>query len=70
MLVGANIRAARETKRMSQQDVAAALGTSVSRVSGWERGRHLPKRSQHAPLAALLFDGDELAMFQSERVAA
>lgn len=63
-IVGSNVLAARKREGLTQQDVAHALGTSVSRVSGWERGEHMPSRSAQPPLARLLFDGDMTAMFR------
>lgn len=70
-LIGANISAARKRKGLTQQEVATAVQTSISRVSGWERGQHMPSRSKQPLLAELLFDGDVTAMFQApEPVAA
>jgi transcriptional regulator with XRE-family HTH domain len=63
-LVGANIANARKRAGLTQQEVAAALGTSISRVSGWERGEHLPGRSTQPGLADLLFSGDITAMYR------
>jgi len=63
-LVGRNIAAARETAGLTQHQLATELGTSTSRVSGWERGAHLPSRKQQPAIAALLFDGDETAIFR------
>ena len=37
------IRAARERARLSQADVAAAVGVSVRTVGNWERGDSVPR---------------------------
>jgi transcriptional regulator with XRE-family HTH domain len=70
-LVGTNIAAARERAGLTQQEVATAVKTSISRVSDWERGLHMPSRSVQPLLAELLFEGDVTAMFrQPDEVAA
>jgi transcriptional regulator with XRE-family HTH domain len=69
-IVGANISRARRFKGLTQQDVAGALATSTSRVSGWERGLHLPSRRQQQPLAELLFGGDVSALYRETEAAA
>lgn len=69
-LVGANIAEARKRKGLTQQQVATELETSISRVSGWERGHHMPSRSTQPPLAQLLFDGDVTAMYRQSEIAA
>lgn len=43
--LGTRIRRARERKRMSQQDVADALGVSRSAVNQWENDRAEPRSS-------------------------
>jgi transcriptional regulator with XRE-family HTH domain len=65
-LVGANIAAARAAAGLTQQQLAAALDTSSSRVSGWERGVHLPSQKQQPAIADLLFGGDISALFASD----
>ncbi len=67
-IVGRNIVAARETQGLTQHELATALDTSVSRVSGWERGKHTPRNLQ--AVADLLFDGDMAALLASPEVAA
>lgn len=66
-LAGANILKARLTKGMTQHEVATELGTSVSRVSGWENAKHLPQRKVRQPLADLLFEGDVSEMFRVDK---
>lgn len=61
-VVGRNIAAARSRKGLTQHEVASLLNTSVSRVSGWERGVYMPRNTQ--AVADALFDGDLLAMFR------
>ncbi len=41
--LGEDIRRARERARMTQTDLATALGVNESTVSNWERGRSNPK---------------------------
>lgn len=60
-IVGRNIVAARERKGWTQLDLATALGTSISRVSGWETGKHLPRNPQ--AVADHLLDGDVSSLF-------
>ena|ERR1700735_368505 len=43
--LGTKIRRARERKRLSQQDVADALGVSRSAVNQWENDRAEPRNS-------------------------
>lgn len=44
--IGQRIRAARQKKKMTQKDLAEKVGTSVSRVSDWERGARKPTDEQ------------------------
>lgn len=41
-IVGENIKAAREVKKLTQRQVAGALGMDAMAVSRWERGKVLP----------------------------
>lgn len=66
-LVGRNIAAAREAAGLTQQQLASELETSTSRVSGWERGIHLPSQKQQPAIAALLFGGDVSALFREAK---
>lgn len=43
--IGTKIRRARERKRMSQVDLAGALGVSRSAVNAWENDRAYPQNS-------------------------
>lgn len=61
-VVGSNIATARADKGMTQHELASALDTSISRVSGWERGKNMPRNPQ--AVADVLFDGDLLALFR------
>jgi len=63
-IVGRNIAAARDTAGFTQHELASRLNTSTSRVSGWERGEHLPSQKQQPAIAELLFDGDITAIFR------
>lgn len=69
-VVGANIATARERKGITQLQLAAELSTSTSRVSGWERGLHMPSRRQQPALAEVLFDGDIGALYRETEKAA
>lgn len=61
-IIGRNIVAAREQRRMTQHELASTLGTSISRVSGWERGEHMPRNPQ--AVADVLLDGDVSALYR------
>ena len=63
-VVGRNIVDAREKKGWTQLDLATALGTSISRVSGWENGKHLPRNPQ--AVADHLLDGEVGRLFTVE----
>ena len=43
--IGTKIRRARERKRMSQDELAAAVGVSRSAVNAWENDRAYPRNS-------------------------
>lgn len=62
-VVGANIVKGRGANEMTQHDLASRLGTSISRVSGWENGKHLPRNPQ--AVADVLFDGDLMALYRA-----
>lgn len=53
MAWGQNIRLARMAMRMTQQDVAAAVGVTQPVVANWEAGRIAPRDEVRARLAAL-----------------
>lgn len=42
--VGGAIKRARHRKRMTQRQLAGALGVAVSTVANWERDQHFPQR--------------------------
>lgn len=50
---GTRIRKRRQVLRMTQEDLAAALGVSKSTVANWERGKHFPLRYLGAVEATL-----------------
>ena len=54
MPLPARIRNAREQLRMSQQQLADAIGVDRSSVSNWERGTHAPTRVALAALERVL----------------
>lgn len=52
---GANLRAAREAAKLTQQDVATKLGFSrTTGISLWERSEHLPEADTIIKLAAAI----------------
>lgn len=51
---GARLRRLRMARRISQSEIAGALGVSVPSISGWEKGRSQPKRSRVRALADIL----------------
>ena len=52
--LGSRIRERRESRRLSQQDIANALQISPQAVSKWERAENAPDIAVLAPLAAVL----------------
>lgn len=52
-MLGRVIACERVRAGMRQRDLAAALGTSVSTVSGWERGERLPLAANVKAMAQL-----------------
>lgn len=53
-------RAIRERAKLSQADVARALGTDAPTVSRWETGQCPPRRKYALELARLLWELDKL----------
>jgi DNA-binding transcriptional regulator YiaG len=53
-------RAIRERARLSQADVARALGTDAPTVSRWETGQCPPRRNYALKLARLLWELDQM----------
>ncbi|SEH18230.1 Transcriptional regulator, contains XRE-family HTH domain [Sphingopyxis sp. YR583] len=51
---GPNLKRLRIKKKLSQADIALALGVSAPSVSGWENGRARPKHDRMGILADLL----------------
>lgn len=49
--IGVRIRAARAYAALTQRDLAAAVGVSVSTVSLWERGRRAPSSRRVTAIA-------------------
>ena len=46
--VGRRIRLRRQALKWSQQELADKLGVNRATVSAWERGKHLPERTEGA----------------------
>lgn len=63
-VVGRNIAEARSAAGMTQHELATVLDTSISRVSGWETGSHLPQLRKQQAIADLFFKGDVSALFR------
>lgn len=57
---GEVVRQYRETKKLSQDDVAAELGLTEGAVSQWETGRTAPRRKTAIRLDALLEAGGSI----------
>lgn len=53
-MIGDNIRALREVRRLTQRELADLIGVSVETVSLWERSRCKPSVDQLIPLADAL----------------
>lgn len=64
--VGANLRAAREARGLTQKDVGDALGVTNRDVSRWENGKVEPGPANRQMLGDLLFDGAVARMYESE----
>ena len=54
MSIADQLREARKKKNLSQGELAAALGTTQTTVSGWENGKNTPKADLMAKLSQLL----------------
>ena len=54
MSIGINIKSLRESKKMTQEQVAEALGISFQAVSSWERDEYRPDTDKLIRLAELL----------------
>ena len=49
-----DIKALREKHNLSAQDLATALGVSVSTISRWETGKHQPSKLATASIKAYI----------------
>lgn len=70
LIVGANIRRARDEHGWLQRELAAKLGIGAQQVSDWERGTYRPNDENLIRLADVL--GKDFAWFYTdhERAAA
>lgn len=70
LIVGANLRVAREALDLTQRELASRLGgkTDGQRISDWERGVNLPNPLSFVALADLL--GHDVAWFYTDHEAA
>lgn len=66
--VGANLRAARDARGLTQRQVGDAVGATGPDVSRWEVGRVEPGPLYRMRLADLFFDGDISALYESKRL--
>lgn len=62
--VGANLRAAREQREMTQKQVGDAIGVRARDVSRWENGHVEPGPLYRSLLAELFFDGRVAALYE------
>lgn len=69
-IIGANIREARLARKMTQAQLAAAIGVESMFISRWERGANTPADDRQYALADYLFDGDLAALYADPKVAA
>lgn len=60
-VVGDNIRAAREAKRLTQRELAVRLDTDANSIARWERGAVMPGPTYLVQLATVL--GREVGWF-------
>lgn len=68
MNVGEKIRKIRTEKKMTQQDLATALGVSQAMVAQYENGTRQPKEETRIKIAAAL-DVDAFALYDIEQVS-
>lgn len=64
VLVGTNIKTAREARDMTQADLGKAVGTDSTSVSRWERGRVVPNFKTLTAIGETL--GHDLAWFYGD----
>jgi transcriptional regulator with XRE-family HTH domain len=57
---GTELKRRREAAQLSQQAFAERLGVSLPSVSGWERGKNIPRRQMAARIDKTLRAGGEL----------
>lgn len=62
-VVGRNILFGRIAVGLTQHQLASKLETSISRVSGWENGKHLPRNPQ--AVADVLYGGDLMKLYRA-----
>lgn len=65
VIIGQNIKAAREARSMTQRDLAGLLDTDTMLVSKWERGKHSPSDTNLQALSQAL--GCDVAWFFTDR---
>lgn len=68
-ITGANLKAARAARGLTQRQVAEAVGATSMDVSRWETGRVEPGPGYRQKLAAALFDGDLAAIYATTEAA-
>lgn len=54
VVVGSNIRSARQRKGLTQHELALAVDTQAFQIGRWEKGRHKPRDEMLAALAQAL----------------
>ena len=67
--IGANLKAARDAKGLTQTELGQLIGRDGFQISRWERGAHRPTDASLMALGEAL-DMDYLAFFAVERKAA
>ncbi|MBB5885448.1 transcriptional regulator with XRE-family HTH domain [Xanthomonas sp. F1] len=68
--IGARMRAARETARLSQTDVASELGVTKGSLSAWENDRNYPQLQAFMRLCELYGTSADALLFAAAPAAA
>ena len=58
-VISGRVRQIRERARLSQPEIAQAIGTSATAVSQWEAGRRIPRGPAELRYTALLVELDK-----------
>ncbi|MDI3358660.1 helix-turn-helix domain-containing protein [Pseudomonas sp. UYIF39] len=68
MSIGENIRIKRESKKISQKNVAEAIGVAENTVASWEKGKNVPPSDKAVAIAKFFqCTTDEILLDDNER---